>query len=336
MEVLSGHIRQNRNITGLSIGKHGNKNIKIVQYADDATLFVRNSYELKEAIQSFELFGKVAGTKLNISKCEGLWLGSSKNRQQNCKLYNMRWPTDPIRYLGIYIGHDVEACYKLNFDMKLLQMYEILEQAQKRILTLFGKVCIIKSVALSKIIYVATCVTIPDNVIKEIDKRIFNFLWSKRDRIKRKSVINSLECGGLSMVDTRSQVSAVKASWATRIANASEDHLWSYLSKLYLSKFGENYLILKTTVTETTAFPLLDTIPKFYKGVIFSYNNSKALDYNDFCHNLQAQPIRGNKFIKFQNRYLCFQSCVRAGIVEIGKLKLNNGRLDVNHLINLV
>ena len=103
---MANHIRQNVNIRGLSLDEHGVNNIKIIQYADDATLFLKNSFEINEAISSLEQFGKIAGTKLNKGKCEGLWIGSSKNRQNTCTLYNIKWTKEPIRYLGIYIGYD--------------------------------------------------------------------------------------------------------------------------------------------------------------------------------------------------------------------------------------
>ena len=86
MEVMSSYIRQNTKIKGLSLDENRSKNIKIIQYADDATLFLKTAQEMREAISSLEEFGKVAGTKLNISKCEGLWIGSSKNRQNSCTL----------------------------------------------------------------------------------------------------------------------------------------------------------------------------------------------------------------------------------------------------------
>ena len=39
----------------------------------------------------------------------------------------------------------------------------------------------------------------------------------KKDRIKRKSVINKLEKGGLQMVNVQAQVSALRAAWVNRI-----------------------------------------------------------------------------------------------------------------------
>ena len=89
------------------------------------------------------------------------------------------------------------------------------------------------------------CLTVPDKAIKEINQIIFRYLWGKRDRIKRKSTVNKLEKGGLNMIDLKSQISAMRASWASRIVTAPADSLWSYLPKSYLRIFGDDYLILE-------------------------------------------------------------------------------------------
>ena len=119
MEVLSQHINQNKKIKGLSINRENNQNVKVVQYADDTTLFLKNTRDLKNALESLELFGQIAEIELNLTKCEGLWIGSYKHRQFNCNICNIRWPQKPIRYLGIYIGHNTSDCFKLNLKTKL-------------------------------------------------------------------------------------------------------------------------------------------------------------------------------------------------------------------------
>ena len=93
-------------------------------------------------------------------------------------LCNIKWPIKLIRYLGIYIGYDTQTCYTLNYEDKIRQIDETLAQASKQNLTVFSKVhvCIIKSLALSKIIYLSLCLNIPDTIIKEIDQKIFKFL----------------------------------------------------------------------------------------------------------------------------------------------------------------
>jgi hypothetical protein len=112
--------------------------------------------------------------------------------------------------------------------------------------------------------------------------------------------------------------------------------IWSYLPKLHISKFGDDNYILKTTVIKSIAFPLLNTIPEFYREVIYSYNTSKIIDYEHFYQNIKTQPIWGNKFLTFKNKTLFFKSWVKAGIMKVENLKLDNGRLDVNYLSNRV
>ena len=65
---MANHIRQNVNIRGLSLDENGVNNIKIIQYADDATLFLKNSFEIKEAISSLEQFGKNSRYKIKHRK----------------------------------------------------------------------------------------------------------------------------------------------------------------------------------------------------------------------------------------------------------------------------
>ena len=75
MEVLSQHINQYNRINGLNIDRENYQNVKVVQYADDTTLFLKNTHDLKNAVESLELYGCIAGIELNLTKCEGLWIG---------------------------------------------------------------------------------------------------------------------------------------------------------------------------------------------------------------------------------------------------------------------
>ena len=88
----------------------------------------------------------------------------------------------------------------------------MLNEAEKSNLTLSGKVCIINSMAISQLMYVIICLTIPEKTIKDINQRVFIFLWDKHDRIKRKTVINQLEEGGLNILDLKTQICAIKAA----------------------------------------------------------------------------------------------------------------------------
>ena len=48
---------------------------------------------------------------------------------------------------------------------------------QTRDLTLYGRRMLIKSPDISKIVYAASMVSVPETVIKTVQDRIFKFLW---------------------------------------------------------------------------------------------------------------------------------------------------------------
>ena len=144
------------------------------------------------------------------SKTEGIWLGHYKDRQRNSNLAGIKWPTEPVRCLGIYIGNDKKECNKLNWDKKLENIKIKLYSWQKRKLTLFGKVTVIKSLLIPQLLFSAHFLDIPIGYIKEVNKVFYKFLWNSHDRIKRNTLIADINEGGIQMVDIESQFEALK------------------------------------------------------------------------------------------------------------------------------
>lgn len=94
----------------------------------------------------------------------------------------------------------------------------------QRKLTLFGKCQIINSLIVFKLIYVATILESPDQaIIKQVNKIIFSFLWGKRERIKRKTLIRHISDGGIGITDFETKVKALKASWVSKLIQSKND-----------------------------------------------------------------------------------------------------------------
>ena len=85
-----------------------------------------------------------------------------------------------------------------NIVPKIQEFKNCLKQWQHHKLTLLGKITVIKSMALPKIIYPLTVLpNINDDLLNEITKAMFNFLWdNKPDKIKRKIIMQTFENGG--------------------------------------------------------------------------------------------------------------------------------------------
>jgi hypothetical protein len=72
-----------------------------------------------------------------------------------------------VRYLGIYIGHDKIECYNKNWMKVYHDIDTLFEYWKIRKLTLFGKCTVTNSLAISKLVYLASILELPnENYVK--------------------------------------------------------------------------------------------------------------------------------------------------------------------------
>lgn len=141
----------------------------------------------------------------------------------------------------------------LNWDKQVEKLEKILNQWKKRNLTLFGKVLVIKSLALSKLMYNANVLAIPENIVKNINSIIYRYLWnSKRDKIARKPLIGNYEEGGIQMCDVESLFQSLKNKWAIRLIFGEEAN-WKLIPQgILTTNFGGiEYAFSMNTDTHT-------------------------------------------------------------------------------------
>jgi len=63
----------------------------------------------------------------------------------------------------------IKLCNELNFAEKIRNLEKTLNSWKRRNLTLYGKINIVKTFGLSKLIYNASVLVIPENFIKETE-----------------------------------------------------------------------------------------------------------------------------------------------------------------------
>ena len=234
------------------------------------------------------------------------------------------------------MGYDSDECTRLNWVAKINKLRNLLEcWKSKRNLTLFGKVQVIKCLAMAGLIYTATHCILPDNVVTEINKELYAFLWGKSEKIKRQILINNITDGGIGMIDVQSQFEALKASWMTRLLHNPlnvEIH-WAEIPIHYLNKLGNNMYVARTNCCESDT---LTKIPKFYQEVVKAYSKMNYTSYEKFKDNLLHQPIFGNKYISYKKKRksICpyFINWINSGLRYIGDLKIENGVINTQYL----
>ena len=115
---------------------------------------------------------------------------------------------------------------------------------------------IIKSLGLSQLIYSASTLDIPEDVISTVRTKLFSFLWkNKKDRIKWVGLYQDTEKGGIRVVDTQTMFKALKLSWIPRLLKKGS-YNWKTMPDYYLRKSGGLNFLLKCNY-DTKHFPQL-------------------------------------------------------------------------------
>ena len=175
---------------------------KISQFADDTTLICRDTDALKENMKVLNDFRDISGLRLNKKKTKAMWIGSNKNNRT--KPMGFQSYQEPIKTWGTHLSYDKDRIDHLNFFVKIYKMDAKLNMWQTRDLTLFGRTMLVKALGISKLVYAASMLCVPEVVVKTVQERIFKFLWkNKEDKVKRPVVMQSLYYGGLNFPNFR-------------------------------------------------------------------------------------------------------------------------------------
>jgi hypothetical protein len=305
VELLAHKIRNSNQIKGIMIG---NTEIKLVQMADDTTVFVEDPNSLENIFKILNKFEQYAGLKLNKTKTEAMWVGKDKNNTDTP--LEIKW-VNRIHSLGIFFSYDTDYVVQKNFTDKIKDFKRILDIWMQRDLSLIGKITILKSLAFSKIIYQCGVFTSPPNFVEQINDIAYKFIWNnKPDKVKRMTIIAEYEKGGLKMLDINSFLKAQKVMWVKRLMS-TEQGSWKALPMLFLNDFmGINTFKCNITCkTKPTNFP------GFYWQIIQSWFELKNSTNNyNTAFDIRRETLWLNKWIKLKNKELLWTEWNEKGI----------------------
>ena len=101
IELFARALENKASVKGIRVDDH---EIKIAQYADDTTVFVRDKESVLELLEFLREFSSLSGLEINTSKTEAMWLGQWKNNQDTP--FGFKWPKEPILSLGVFFSHN--------------------------------------------------------------------------------------------------------------------------------------------------------------------------------------------------------------------------------------
>ena len=213
-EILNALIVYNQNIKGIFVD---NFEVKISQYADDTVLICDGTdNSISEIRKVLNNFSNVSGLKVNFEKSFIFLLGPYVTSTPN-RFSNYEYPIckNSFTYLGITFSHHYEDFFQLNYVPKLSRIKSILKIWETRDLTPIGKIQILKSFAISQIVYLLMVLPNPhSNFFAELNSVFFQFIWgNKPDKVARSVMFNDMCDGGLDMINMFIFAKSLKCKW---------------------------------------------------------------------------------------------------------------------------
>ena len=107
----------------------------------------------------------------------------------------------------------------------------------QRHLSLKGKTIIINTILLIKLWYVGNIFRITKDLLPEINKTIFKFLWNNKnpEPIARETLFLPIERGGLEILVPSTQSQALRTKFILQLGNENNTNIWTYLGRYWVA-----------------------------------------------------------------------------------------------------
>ena len=177
VEILNNAITRSNEIRGIQIDKE--QTVKVSQYADDTTVFVRDVQSIHNLFYLLSQFESCSGLKINQSKSEILWLGCWRHRKD--RVLDLKLSDEPIYALGVYFSYNEELATEKNFFDKLNPLKKLLNIWSSRDLSIYGRINIVKTLAISELTFICSVLDTPNRFTDEVNNIIFRYIWKNKN-----------------------------------------------------------------------------------------------------------------------------------------------------------
>ena len=231
----------------------------------------------------------------------------------------MSWNPNKFKLLGVWFTNNLEGMMELNLNDKFNEIKKPFNIWIKRSSTPIGRVVILKSLLLSKLIYLWIILpNPPDKFIKEVQEKCFQFVWDqKRDKIKRKISILHSKDGGIGIPEIETYIHALKITWVQRLTSESNAK-WKHILHNINSQVKDIESI------GTKAFKGKITNP-FWNDVFNAYDKLDAFVKTTTPKAFLSEPIFLNEKFKINKRTIFIEEWFRNGVRQLNDIIKEDG-----------
>ena len=267
LEVFFIMIRSNDKIKKLQILEYA---FLLTAYADDTTFFVSDLESVNIIFATFDEFSLFSGMKVNQGKCELAGIGVKRSVLTALSgVKNVCLDRESIRILGVHFTYNSKLSLDKNIIVCIEKLHKIVRVWRMRCLSLLGKIIIFKSLALSKVIFIASMSCIPSDFLKTIENIHKDFIWDrKRPNIKHTTLVGDYSKGGLKDIDIPSKFKSLHLNWLRRLYD-NNPHPWKLIALYYINSVCSDSILFVPNLCISN--DLMNNVPEFYRNIIIHW-----------------------------------------------------------------
>ena len=317
-EIMAKKIEQDADLHGLEIP--GGNVVKIRQYADDTTLFLKDAQSIQSALTLLRTFSKCSGLDLNTQKSNIL---PTLYRIIDDEPIGGIKKVDKVKILGITFSNTKSAGQiEDNWQERIDKIIRLCGSWSRRNLSIFGKVLILKTFGVSQLTYLMQSLTLPESVLNRLTQIFYRFIWKKRfsnrrafEKIKRTVLNGSRLEGGLNVPNLHALQTANLLTWAEKILDGKAE-TWKAIPQHALRGVG-SLAAFEASVDSKRCLGSSSIKNHFWKRVLETW-----LDRKDNTTKPQTQckcmeVIANNKEIQINNKSIWLPSLLNKNIVRL-------------------
>lgn len=310
------------------------KPIKLVAYADDVTIFIKNERDVSVLMETLKIYENASTARVNWEKCEGFFCGQSKNPP--VLPGGVKWSKDGFKCLGVYLG--TETFKTKNWEGMVAKMCSRLSKWSWVLpqLSYRGRVLVTNNLAASALWHKMNVLDPPDDIIQELQKRLVDFFWTGQHWTKAAVLFLPVNEGGQGLIDIKSRIKTFRLQAAQKLLYSKR--CWTDTAKALLHKVDVFKYDLQLFLMNLTEMDLKDT-SAFYKTMLKTWTSNFQVERNwsDSEFRIEEEPLFHNPL--FQARVLNSKSLqktmARAGCTRIKDLKHHDGWKSAEEMSDL-
>ena len=184
-----------------------------------------------------------------------------------------------------------------NCDEKMKKIESFIRAWKMQGLSMIGRNLIVKTLLASQLTYIATAITIPDDVVRKINNMFVKFIWNRGEAVKRNIAIADFGICGIQMFHVNTFFNSLKMSLIKKLAN-EKVAVWESIALYHVSNTGLRIDLFNCNSSlkkmNAKCIRTIDKLPMFYSTLMKSWFSTKPVVYKHNIGNPRSEIIWNN------------------------------------------